>query len=61
MLQLHWHPSDKEIFSKYDVLLVMFVYMIATFNLNVRKMGSKYNLLHLKKDVCGVRYVINEI
>jgi len=27
-LQVHWHPSCKEIVSKYDVLQVMFVYMI---------------------------------
>jgi len=43
------------------VLQVLVVYMISTFLLNVRKMGSTYNLLYLKKDVCGARYVINEI
>jgi len=36
-LQLHWHPSCKEIFSKYDVLQVMFVYLISTFILIVIK------------------------
>ena len=60
-LQVHWHPSNNEIISKYDVLQVLVVYMISTFLLNVRKMGSTYNLLYLKKDVCGARYVINEI
>jgi len=59
-LQVHWHPSCKEIVLKYYVLQVMFVYMISTFNINVGKMGSKYELLQLKKDVCGARYVINE-
>jgi len=51
-LQVHWHPSCKEIVSKYDVLQVIFVYMISNFNLNVRKMGSKYDMLQLNKDVC---------
>ena len=39
-LHVNWHPSCEEIVSKYDVLQVMTVYMISTFNLTVRKMGS---------------------
>jgi len=57
---MQWHPGCEEFISKYDVLQVMFVYMISTFNLNVRKMGSKYDMLQLKKHVCGARYVIYE-
>jgi len=39
-LPVHWHPSCEEIIWKYDVLQVMFVYMISKFNLTVRKMSS---------------------
>jgi len=41
--------SVQEIVSKYDVLQVMFIYMISTFNLTEQKMGSKHDLLHLIK------------
>ena len=39
-LYVHWHPRCDEIVSKYDVLQVMFVYKISTFNITMRKMGS---------------------
>jgi len=52
--------SVLEIVSKCDVLQVMFVYTISTFTLIVQEIGSKYDMLQLKKDVLGARYVKNE-